>query len=415
MLTLEQKKQFNDILEELGGALDISQTEYDAAVKSYNAVGQQLAKENSILRQYDPEILPQGSFMIGTMIKPVNPNDDLDIDLVCQLNGKNLNWTQKELKNKVGFQIADNDIFKPLLENPDGRRCWTMRYRENSKNSERKYHMDILPCVTGANYKEIFEKAFSNNDLEDLDSLAIRITDKESQYYDSSYQYLWLKSNPFGYAKWFFNRASVSDIISKSILEASIQAVPKMQKNKLPLQTVVQILKRHRDLMFSDESHSDDKPISIIITTLAAKAYNKESNVISALSNIVASMGNFIIDKYDENVNRVIKWVGNPINNEENFADKWVEYPKRQDNFFKWLEQVKKDLDVAFKQRGGLHLVQESLEKPFGKAVVQKAFKNYGQKLLLDRENGDLGIHKHTGEISKSGKLIIQPHKFFGL
>jgi trans-aconitate methyltransferase len=82
MLTLEQKTQFSDILEELGKSLDITETEYDAAVKSYNAVGEWLSQQNSSLFPYKPRILPQGSFMLGTMIRPISDEDDLDIDLV---------------------------------------------------------------------------------------------------------------------------------------------------------------------------------------------------------------------------------------------------------------------------------------------------------------------------------------------
>lgn len=88
MLTQEQKIQFNEILEELGENLDISETQFNAAVKSYEAVGNWLSKEDSLLSRYKPEILPQGSFMLGTMIKPVHEKGDLDIDLVCELTGK---------------------------------------------------------------------------------------------------------------------------------------------------------------------------------------------------------------------------------------------------------------------------------------------------------------------------------------
>ena len=78
----EQKKQFNSIFEELSKALDITETQYNNAVNSYNAVGEWLSEGNSPLSAYDVEILPQGSFMLGTMIRPINDDDDLDIDLV---------------------------------------------------------------------------------------------------------------------------------------------------------------------------------------------------------------------------------------------------------------------------------------------------------------------------------------------
>ena len=58
MLTNKIQTQFNEILEEIGNNLDISETQYKYAVKSYQAVGSWLADENSILSPYKPEILP---------------------------------------------------------------------------------------------------------------------------------------------------------------------------------------------------------------------------------------------------------------------------------------------------------------------------------------------------------------------
>ncbi len=129
MITNQQREQLHTILEEVGNTLDISETEYDAAVTSYGAVGNWLAKPDSILAPFKPEILPQGSFMLGTMIKPINEHDDLDIDLVCQLRGKEPNWTQADLKEKVGDRIKQNEKYEKML-GKEGRRCWTLVYSE---------------------------------------------------------------------------------------------------------------------------------------------------------------------------------------------------------------------------------------------------------------------------------------------
>lgn len=62
-------------------------------------------------------------------------------------------------------------------------------------------------------------------------------------------------------------------------------------KRKTPMQRCIQLLKQHRNQMFGDY---DSKPISIIITTLAARAYNGELDVEVALINILNKMENFI-------------------------------------------------------------------------------------------------------------------------
>lgn len=79
MLTQEENNQFSEILETLGETLDITETQYKAAVSSYGAVGEWLAKPESSLAPYKPIIRPQGSFMLGTMIKPVCEDDVLDV------------------------------------------------------------------------------------------------------------------------------------------------------------------------------------------------------------------------------------------------------------------------------------------------------------------------------------------------
>lgn len=406
MLTIDQKKQFNELLEELGQTLDISESQYDAAVKSYQAVGNQLSKEDSALAPYKPEILPQGSFLLGTMVKPINENDDLDIDLVCKLTGKRPSWTQYDLKQKVGDQLKENELYRKMLKE-EGRRCWTLVYADSAN-----YHMDILPSIVYTGYQMILEKAFSVTELADLDELAIRITDREKDdyHYEEDHK-LWLKSNPFGYGKWFSVQASL-DFIKAFSLNESVKPVPKYQKEKLPLQRAVQILKRHRDLMFNGD---EDKPISIIITTLAARAYRKETSVLEALMNVIDRMPDLIEEKFNPHTGKMIKWVGNPVNKEENFADKWEETPQKQINFYKWLEAVQKDVRHAINQKDrGLQWVMEALKSPFGENEVTKAFSSYGDKQLLLRESGGMKMAGLTGTIGSVGRTSIPKHTNFG-
>jgi hypothetical protein len=59
-------------------------------------------------------------------------------------------------------------------------------------------------------------------------------------------------------------------------LKANIEDVPEWRV-KTPLQRAVQLLKRHRDVYFAGDY--ENRPISIIITTLAAHAYKNQENV----------------------------------------------------------------------------------------------------------------------------------------
>ncbi|MFC5623278.1 nucleotidyltransferase domain-containing protein [Algoriphagus winogradskyi] len=405
-LTKEQKEQFEEILEEVGSSLDITESEYNAAVQSYESVGRYLSKDDSDLAKYEPTILPQGSFLLGTVIRPICKDDDIDLDLVCQLKNKNFHWTQADVKNKVGDQLRKHKTLESLLDE-EGRRCWTLKYREKSPNGG-KYHMDILPAIISEGYGILLEKAFSNRSLEEIDSLSIRMTDTELLNYPSSiYVEEWPKTNPFGYASWFFQQAEIG--LEKSFsLRESIKPVPKYQKEKLPLQRAVQILKRHRDMIFNGD---EDKPISIIITTLAARAYRKESDVVGALFGIVNRMEDFVETKEDPVSGEFYKSIPNPVNLGENFADRWRGNSIKEDNFYKWLKKLKKDL-AEFVENRGVNL-QNSLSDSLGKGVISEAFTKIGVRKRMLTESGLNRFDSKIG-ISTSGVSFLKSHNFYG-
>ncbi len=404
MLTPERNEQFKEIFDELGRSLDISKTQYEAAVTSYEFAGNWLAQEDSPIARYEPEVKPQGSFLLGTMIKPVHEEDDLDIDLVCQLTGKQASWTPYDLKQVVGNRLKANGTLARLLEE-EGRRCWTLKHADPAR-----FHLDILPAIVSENFKILLEKSLSAAEIEEAEDLAIRITDQKERNYRTSRDLSeWLKCNPFGYAAWFKERASLDLRKALALLEA-VQPVPKYQKEKLPLQRIVQILKRHRDIMF--EGH-EDKPISIIITTLAARAYRKQSNILEGLVDVIDRIPRFIEERYEPSLGRKIKWIANPVNLCENFADKWPANPKREEKFYQWLSQVRVDIENVSRQRG-LHHIQEALGNPFGKREVANAFSSIGQKALREREAGALKMAAVTGTLGVSGRTVVPYHNNFG-
>lgn len=407
MLTTQQKTEFSEILDELGETLDITESQFNAAVTSYNAVGNWLCNDDSKLKPYSPSVKPQGSFLIGTTIQPYTDGQDIDIDLVCELTGKNPRWTQKDLKDIVKEQLESHKKYESILDE-EGRRCWTLKYRENSINND-QYHMDILPAVIANGYNVVLTKFFSESRNINFDSLAIRITDKELLNYEvATDPDHWLQSNPFGYAKWFIDRAETSKLKLFSLNE-SIQPVPKFQKGRLPLQRVVQILKRHRDMMFKDDK---EKPISVIITTLAAYAYEGQTNILDALVGVIDRMHLFVEDEIDPDTREAYRFVGNPVNLSENFADRWRDTPAKERKFNDWLKKVKFDINNAA-QQNGQHNIIRTLSESFGDNAVKKTFSNIGNRKQLLTEQGNNRFDATVG-LSTAGASAIKPHKFYG-
>jgi len=346
------KDQFNKFLQNLAESLDISEAQYEAAVKHYEAVGNWLNKDDSSITEYDPQIYPQGSFRLGTMIKPINDKDEYDIDLVCELKALNKkNITQKQLKDMVGDRLKENERYRKMLK--EGRRCWTLQYAESAR-----FHMDILPAIPEIPDGENNETAKVTGT--NRAASAILITDRELHN--------WQRSNPKGYAEWFKDCMKVQfnekRMVLAKLIRADVENVPEY-KVKTPLQRAIQILKRHRDIMFADDQ--DDKPISIIITTLAARAYDNEADLVEALQNIIKKMPNLI--ERNEQGNALVT---NPVNPPENFADKWKKHPEKEVKFRQWLQQVRADFEAALRARNLRDMI-EGLKPRFGDRIVNEA------------------------------------------
>lgn len=63
-------KTAEDYLAALAEELTISETRYDEACRSYASLGEWLNRPDSDVLEYDPQIYVQGSFRLGTAIRP---------------------------------------------------------------------------------------------------------------------------------------------------------------------------------------------------------------------------------------------------------------------------------------------------------------------------------------------------------
>lgn len=425
MINDVQKKQFNEIIEILTENLSITKTQHNAAVQSYVAVGKYLSNESSPLAEYQPYIKPQGSFIIGTTIQNIDPDGDIDLDVVCEFKRKPENWAQYHLKHAVGDRLKDSPLYSEMLDE-EGRRCWTLKYRENAQSSNQRYHMDILPALIANGYSILLEKAMSADTYQDFDKLRLSITDQEASGYHTEIRpEYWKQSNPYGYAVWFINIARTMNGIKTRMysLNEAVKPAPEYQENRLPLQRVVQLLKRHRDIYFQkevDEEVKKQKPISCIITTLAARAYRGEPALIDALWGVIERMKDEIQFQFDPALGKDVEWISNPTHISENFADRWNdEGSVRRENFYGWLKQVKIDLNDA-QSRSGLQNISESLKSSFGKDPVVKTFADYGIRSRLLTEAGGNHIDRQMGLVGSataglSSVNVIKPHQFFGI
>lgn len=358
-------KNHDDFLNAVAEAIDISPSMMDNAIERYENIGDWLGDMRSAIRQHAPETYTQGSFRLGTVIRPIGDGDEFDIDLVCELKDPPDNLSMEMLKSMVGDELKAYATQQAMNNQPeDKRRCWTMEYAEAEK-----FHLDILPAIPGHEKQQALLEQGGFFDLasNEIISTAIGITDNElPEYRDCTAE--WPLSNPKGYAEWFDKRQLPALVRSRHLIVesdrdsiyTSIDDVPRYRV-KTPLQRCIQLLKRHRDTMFDNDEHA---PISIIITTLSTLAYNDEKNIKDTLEAVLKGMDSDLFIKDCDGTIRI----ENPINPSENFADKWAEHPERKTKFYEWLEQARRDFGLYI--NGRFDQPNEGLCKCISKTVL---------------------------------------------
>jgi hypothetical protein len=405
MLT-EKKQHINRRLIECITGLDIPPGKYKEAMERYGALKEHLEEGNYPKTQTPPEVFMQGSFKLGTVIRPYKEGKDADydIDVVCRLDQEKDSTEPENLKNGVGAEVKTYARKNSMKKPENKRRCWVLEYAPDSNGIG--FHMDVLPCVHDQDLAEYISR--EDPTLEQYASTTVAITNRDDDIDPPEYD--WRSGNPHGYAKWFRDVNYPSFVIfereqKRLLFESNRDIYGKEQDvpNELirtPLQRTIQILKRHRDVHFAGHKWEKHKPISMIITTLAGRLYEGKASslrtvydtLIYIVEQLIAHAGLLEPMQYlSEEIStlKLIQRVGdrwyipNPVNPHlpgdpedkgENFADRWHE-----DNhagaraFFEWLRKLNYDFEKAFNQTD-IHEMEKDLGTVFGAGIIEKAF-----------------------------------------
>lgn len=198
----------NLVLQILVNNISLSDTAKERIAKEYEALAKLFDASD-----LDVDIKYQGSYALGTSIRPLNHDDDYDIDLVCILNN-GLNNKPEEIKHSVGDVLLNSERYKDKVE--ENRRSWTVEYFNS--------HVDVLPSILDPD---------NNSDL--------LITDNKNGYN-------LINSSPFKFRDWFIR---MSNYVPKSVDYAnSIEEPVDQDDNDDKLKSIVKLLKFHRDKYF---------------------------------------------------------------------------------------------------------------------------------------------------------------------
>lgn len=389
-MATDTKVLYTRLLDNIARGLDIAPSKYEAAVQRYTAVGDWLNGGEYGNGSGGLHVYPQGSFRLGTVVRPLREGKegDYDIDLVCTFQTPKDSVSPRSVKTAIGARLSEHTLYRRMLE-PEGDRCWTLDYAEEDGVG---FHLDILPSSLEA--QNAASSLMAIGVPYALALKAIAITEKEA---DGTYS--WSAGNPDGYADWFdatnkpaFDSVSV---LQKSLLLREnegiffkVDDVPD-QLVRTPLQRTIQILKRHRDIRFTGHQWELDKPLSVIITTLAARLYQQEGDTLTTLRNVVTQLcahsdlleAGATLEKSLADLRLISRqpdgtWlIPNPVNPEENFADYWHEHNHRRARaFFQWVDWIRTDL-IDILSQPDIKGIGKSLEVQFGENTIREASK----------------------------------------
>jgi hypothetical protein len=342
-----------DLLDQFLGAaieqLDISPVDTSRALKRYRNLAA-FVKRYWAVNSASHGIYLHGSLRLGTVTRIIHRNDEYDVDAVFRLDlARSSAISQGELKREVG-RVLDEFVKSrprgyPWLD--EGRRSWTLRYPRQPwapRQPNRRFHLVVIPALRDP-------AAPSEAGLLLADRLLVR----------------WHRSMPLDYADWFYDRMRETSpdrhTVKLLVDDVAVYGVPR-RAARTSLQRAVQALKRHRDKYFAQDLQN--RPGSILLTTLAARAYSGNRSLFDELRDIVDGIPSSIPRE-----NGVLM-VANPVRRDENLVDYWREHPLRALRFFEWVTQAKADLAEVGRSRSMDDLFR-AVARAFGERPAQHA------------------------------------------
>lgn len=375
MINLDDKRtQIDDILDRMAEEVQLGDGRYDRMKQHYEAVKNWIEKDEKFFKPFSYEVYPHGSVRIGTTVKPIG-KDEFDLDIALHIKTSSALHTPQKLYQELKRRLMEHEKYKDMLEPKT--RCLRLNYYGD-------FHMDILPGI------QEFE----------WDNDRLCVPDRELG--------TWVSSNPRGYAKWFKDRA---DSVKTSLLEKAIRAenLPADSfKHKKPLQRAVQLIKRYRDIYFQEDSTY--KTSSIILTTIAGLYYNGQESIFDTVDGI--------INHIRQNISTLptrIKII-NPVNQQEDFTDKWETEPAFYDAFKAFSLHLYNEWQ-ELKIEHGLLNEGRILKSLFGDDLFIRAQKSQTALIEEFRKKKGLGINRNTGNVVAAGSgasSVIKTNTFFG-
>lgn len=353
--------QREELLARIAQQLELNPTRAERMEKAYNAIFELLKKDEAFFAGVEIELYVQGSKRIGTTVKPIN-GDDFDLDIVLHIHVLHKEYNPVDVYNALVDALERDPYYKSIMEKKA--RCVRLNYKDD-------FHMDILiGCLVTP---------------DDFERLAIPERDLIA----------WSSSNPKGFGNWFLGvansaeRSMLKRFSEQLVVEAKIdqEQLPENDLyNKLPLQRGVQLIKRARDIYFTNKNYAVS---SIVLTTLMGRFYSGQESIYDTIDEVIQN----IINQHTRSIRTGEKFeIRNPVDPNEVFTDTWTD--KHYGEFYAFISDFHtkwNKLKQNFEQSG------EAYIDLFGEGQYKDSLRE--QVKLMSRFDSD--------EITKANGLIL--------
>jgi len=298
------------------------------------------------------EVFKQGSYVIGTAVKPLKSNQEFDVDVVLALDVDALSRDQRSPKRVIEWladRLRENSPYKGKVQQRD--RCVRLRYAGD-------FHVDIVPADCPGNINGI-----------------LLIPDREAKN--------WNQTHPKGYMGW-----------CDRIQDASNDKFTR----------VVKMLKWWRNLKFG----KDSGPRSMVLTTLVGNHIPSGcSSDAEALVLTMESMNAYLSSSY------LVPVIPNPSLANENLARDWTQeqFELLKERFQAATEKARKAYEEQDKDQS-ISLWQELFGGAFPKLTAEEA----KRMEAIARAGTGYVTSKGRVTSEKPGEVHrrVPPHKYYG-
>lgn len=344
-----EAQQWEQLIGNLLRRLELDPADRARAEADYEKLAERVADKLSLPR-HDVHIFPQGSMRTQTTISQRHPVK-FDLDLIVKLTGPKYDSPNPEVMFAAfGKALEGNESVTGTPE--EKRRCWRLGY------PGKPYYFDLTPAVRDQTGKP-------------GSSLSVRDPDTR-----------WAPSNPEEFADWFCTNANLRFPFQMAVRKSQVEArstVTPLPSEEVALDDIlrraVQLMKLHRDTLYwgVDENKKMAMPISVIIVTLATRAYadllNYRAHEFSSPIEVVLE----VVDAMPSYIERGQHgWrVENPALAGENFADKWnTDGGARRAEFMRWHGKLETDLEALLYQNARVPS-EDKVRSVFGPAGLE--------------------------------------------